>query len=90
MEKEWWIIASCCSGSEGIDFTKVNTTEAGVKDLLMRKVMEDRAEDFEIFEHGTENIEEMTIELEGIYAYNCFIDYHIDYSARRLSEIEEV
>jgi len=90
MNKELWIIGSCCSADDGVDFSKVNATEAEVKELLLNKVMTDRAEDKDIFEHVTDNCEEMEEKLGGIYAYNCFIDYHIDYSAIRLSQIEEL
>ena len=99
MEKHDWIIGICCSASDGVNLWKFSGTKDEVKAKLFSLIEEDRENDFETWEHGTESIDEIaernTIReiVEGncvpeLYGYGSYYDYHIDYSAKVIDHIE--
>ncbi len=88
--KEQWIIGICNTDSDGVDLVGFYGTEDEVKAELFGMVQSDREED-DGYEYGTESVDEVEVRWNGteLYAYGCYYDYHIDYSAKRLSDILE-
>jgi len=87
--REDWIIGICNTGADGVVLNRFFGTEEEVKQLLLNMAKKDAAND-ESYEYGTEAIEELQKDENGWYACSCYPDYHIDYSAKRLSEISFV
>ena len=91
---EEWIIGIGGSEVDGVVFRRFKGTEKEVKKKLFAIVKEDRCEDKENFDFGTESVKDIqkhdSFGHPGFYAYNCFSDYHIDYQAIRLADVQEV
>lgn len=66
-------------------------TKEEVKRKLLDMIQEDREEDKVNWEYGTETVDDVQDRgcLE-FYAYGCYSDYHIDYSAVLLVYLEQV
>lgn len=90
--KKNWIIGVCCSDSDGVHlYNAVDVTSDEVKGILLSLVNEDKANDLETYDYGTTKIEEITQDRFGyLYAYSVFADYHIDYSAKAIDEMEKI
>lgn len=88
---ENWVIAKCNSDGDGIELKQFVGTEDEAKELLAKMAADDASENCDEdddLEYGTEDASEVSKDCFGsLYAYRCFCDYHIDYTARRLSEI---
>ena len=85
---ENWIIAKCNTAGDGIELMQFIGTEDEVKEQLAALATEDASANEEDFDNGTENASEVQRDVFGnLYAYGCYSDYHIDYSARILGEI---
>lgn len=85
---ENWIIAKCNTAGDGIELMQFIGTEDEVKEQLAALATEDASANEEDFDNGTENASEVQKDAFGnFYAYGCYSDYHIDYSARMLGEI---
>ena len=87
MKKEW-IIAVANTESDGVKIYKMTGTEDQVKNHMMKLVKEDKAADKEEYEYGTENKKEIEVQNDGtLQGYNCFVNYHIDYTAMPLDTV---
>lgn len=86
--KEQWIIGICNTEGDGVDLVGFYGTEDEMKAELVGMVHSDSEED-DSYEYGTEDVNEVSIRYGGteLYAYGCYSDYHIDYSAKRLKDI---
>ena len=81
-KKRNYIIGIGGSEVDCVVISRVCGTEKQVKEHLMKLVMEDRLQDEDCFDMGTDSIDEIEIMDSGeMNAYNCFHDYHIDYTA---------
>lgn len=90
-----WIIAIGNTEADGIRILHIKGTVEQAKETLMEFVDQDRCEDEEGFNYGTEDIsqiEEITpfdqIEPTEMNAYSVYSDYHIDYTASRLDVMQ--
>lgn len=85
--KEQWIIGVCNTDSDGVDLIGFFGTIEEIKVKLVEMVQLDSLEDE--MDYGTESVEEVDVSWDGkeLYAYGCYSDYHIDYSAKRLKDI---
>ena len=82
MEKKNYIIGIGGTEIDCVVISRVYGTEKQVKEHLLQLVMEDRKEDEDRFDMGTDTIDEIEVMDSGeMNAYNCFSDYHIDYTA---------
>lgn len=86
--KEQWIIGVCNTDGDGVDLIGFYGTEEEAKEKLVQMVQADRLED-DGYDYGTESIDNVSVRWNGteLYAYGCYSDYHIDYSAKRLNDI---
>lgn len=89
-----WIIAICNTDADGIRILRFSGTEEHVKELLVKLVSEDRESDTENWEHGTESVEDVKDKSGGLgyefYAYACYSNYHIDYTAKEFAHVAEI
>ena len=87
-----WIIGISCSEAEGVRLYSFSGTISQVKEKLVSLVKEDRENDFESYDCGTEKVEEISDFSNGgnyeLYAFANYSDYHIDYTAKELSHIK--
>ena len=88
MEKTDWIIAIANSDSDGVTIRLFFGTEDEVRSLLVSLVEEDKENDEEEYEYGTESVDEVASDRSGRFdAYATYSDYHIDYSAEEISSL---
>jgi len=81
-EKKVYIIGIGGTEIDCVVISRVRGTVQQVKEHLMELVMEDRKRDEDDFDFGTNGVNEIEMMQSGeMNAYNCFYDYHIDYSA---------
>ena len=88
--KEQWIVGICNTNGDGVDLIGFYGTEDEMKAALVEMIQSGRTDDEEDdYEYGTESVEGVDVRHGGteLYAYSCHYDYHIDYSAMRLSDI---
>lgn len=85
---DYWIIAVTSSDvdAEGSILHAFKGTESDVKDFIMWLMKEDRFENDE-YEHSTETVDEIEDNGEALNAYAYYADYHINYTAQKLSGI---
>ena len=89
--KEVWIIGCGGSNADGVGFTKVFGDKEDVKGILVSLVNETRQDDNETCYYGTESSDEVEERPTGsLYASACFNDYHIDWEAKPLYDIETI
>lgn len=81
-----YIIAIGNSCSDGIDLCRFRGELEDVKKKLIELVLKDKANDEDNWDYGTEDIDEIEIIGNDINAYATYHDYHIDYTARALSD----
>lgn len=87
-----WIIGICSSGADGVRFLQFTGTENHVKEKLLALVNEDRGNDEDNWDFGCETENDIREEEKSVeyYGYGCYYDYHIDYTARLLSNVESL
>lgn len=85
--KRTWIIGIGGSDVDGVVFGQFFGTEAQVKKKLVELIRADKKEDKGSWDFGTESQKELQTDERGIYGYNCFSNYHIDYQAKPLGDI---
>ena len=87
-----WIIGICSSGAGGVRFLRFRGTTEEAKQKLCSLVQEDRSNDIENWDYGTEEPEDVQVQDGGLgydlYAYGCYSDYHIDYSAKEWAHVD--
>lgn len=92
--KYQWIIGICCSENDGVKLYKYTGTVKKMKKQLLRLIKEDKKNDKENWESGSETVAEISDESNGeetcFYGYGFYSYYHIDYMAERVSNIEEL
>ena len=84
LESFTWMIGICSSATDGVYLTTFKGTEDEVKEILMKEVEKDKANDLELWDHGTLSTDEIAWQDDSLYAYGCYHDYHIDYSAKKI------
>lgn len=81
-KKQIYIIGMGGSETDGVNILKVYGTKQQVKKYLVKLVDQDRSNDPDSWEYGTEKIKDVEEKPYGnLYAYGCYSDYHIDYQA---------
>lgn len=84
-----WMIGVCSSEVDGVYLYRFYGTREEVKIKLSEMVLADKKADEPNWEYGTE----FPADVEGfgtneMYAYGCYSDYHIDYTAKLFAVIE--
>lgn len=83
-----WIIAVANSDCDGVTIRRFFGTEDDVKNLLICLVKEDKENDDNSYDNGTESAAEVESDRIGRFdAYATYSDYHIDYSAEAFSNL---
>lgn len=90
-----WIIAIGNTEADGVRMLYAIGSVDQMKRALVELALEDKSNDEESFNYGTEDISEITETIDAninevteLNAYNVFSDYHIDYTAQRLDSIQ--
>lgn len=90
-----WIIAIGNTEADGVRMLYAIGSVDQMKRALVELALEDKGNDEESFNYGTEDISEITETIDAninevteLNAYNVFSDYHIDYTAQRLDSIQ--
>lgn len=86
-----WIIAIGDTEADGVKMLYAIGSVDQIKRVLIELALEDKGNDEESFNYGTEDVSEITETVDAninevtvLNAYNVFSDYHIDYTAQRL------
>lgn len=83
-----WIIAVANSDCDGVTIRRFFGTEDDVKSLLVSLVEEDKENDKEGYDYGTESVDEVETDKIGRFdAFATYCGYHIDYSAEEISSL---
>lgn len=90
MEKLDWIVAICNSASDGIDILKFRGSKQEMKEKLLSLINEEKEDDIELWEWGTESVDEIRDYGVELYGYGCYTDHHTDYTARELKHIQAI
>ena len=86
---ERWIIGECNSEGDGVSLYQFAGTAEQVKNEIVRMVISGKDE--EDYEYGSEEIRQISTQPDGsLYGYANYSAYHIDYTAKKLSDIEEI
>lgn len=89
-----WIIGICSSENDGIDLHRFKGSVEEVKRKLVDLVEKDMHEDKENWEFGSLDLNLITDQSNGceheFYAYGCYSNYHVDYTARELAELSSI
>lgn len=87
-----WIIAVANSEADGVAINRFYGTEEEVRALLVRMVQEDRKNDEESFEYGTEEPENVdnTTGSGTLNASATYSNYHIDYTAKEWAYVDHI
>ena len=90
-----WIIAIGNTEADGVRMLYAIGSVDQIKRALVELALEDKSNDEESFNYGTEDISDVeetadskTNEVTVLNAYNVFSDYHIDYTAQRLDSMQ--
>lgn len=84
--KDQWIIGICSSAVDGVCLIGFCGTEDEIRSELVKLVQEDKGND-DTYDHGTETPDEVAYYGGEMYAYGSYLDYHIDYTAKKLKDI---
>ncbi len=80
--KQNWIIGIGGSNADDVIVYRVFGSKNEVKKHLLSLVKEDKKNDKEIWDFGTSSLKEIDERTDGsFYAFGCYSDYHIDYTA---------
>ena len=94
MDRYDWIIGLCNTSADGVKIYRFRGSIEETKEKLLFLIKEDRDNDEEAWEYGSEETEDIRAEDNGfgyeLYGYGCYSDYHIDYTAKELSHIEDL
>lgn len=89
-----WIIGVCCTECDGVSIYKFRGTIQETKEKILSMIKEDIECDKENYAHGSENITDIHAVDNGLgyelYGYGCYENYHIDYTAKEVSHIENI
>lgn len=88
-----WIMGICDTEFDGIEYVYVLGTEEQVKEYMLKLIKEEREteEKKDLFDFGTETIEELQTRSDGsIYGYNNFEWGHTDYEATKTNMIKTI
>ncbi len=89
-EENRWIIGTGGSEADAVYLYKATGTKDEIKRLLLHLVMEEKAENDDSWDSGTESVDEVEERGDGtLYAYGCYSDYHSDYTAQPENDIPE-
>lgn len=93
MDSYDWIISVCCSESEGIRIMRYRGTTEEMKQKIVDLVLEDKTNDEENYEYGSETIDDVT-NMDGLsyelYGYAVYKEYHIDYMAKEFAHVDMI
>jgi hypothetical protein len=82
-----YIIGIANSEADGVRLYRVKGTETQVKKHLLQLVKDDKANDKDNYDYGTDTIKSIEVQSDGsLDAYAVYGDYHIDYTAVREKE----
>lgn len=91
MKKQKWIIGTGGSEADDVFLYKATGTRDEIRHLLLHLVMEERKDNEDIWDSGTEDINEVEDRDDGsLYAYGCYTDFHSDYTAKLEKHIPEL
>lgn len=89
-----WIIGISNAEVDGVRLYNYEGTVEQIKNRLISFIKEDRKNDKENWESGSETVAEISDESNGeetcFYGYGSYSYYHIDYTAKILTEIEKL
>lgn len=85
-----WIIAITSSEADGTILNKFHGTKNEIKALLINMVNNDKSNDEDNFDYGTETFDEIEDDSKTLNAYATYSDYHIDYTAMKMDDITTV
>ena len=89
-----WVIAIGNTEVDDIKMFYVNGDVKKVKEALVKLALEDKKNDEESFDYGTQNVSGIDEDLDDnnvvikLNAFNVFSDYHINYTALRLDAMK--
>lgn len=83
-----WIIAIASSAANGVVISRFWGTEREARELLVKLVAMDKAEDIDAFNYGTEVVSDVDDTGIGLYAFAVYEHYHIDYVAKKFCDVE--
>ena len=91
VDKYNWIIGISNSETNGVKLFKFFGSIDEVKEKLISMVIEDRKEDEGNWEYGSETIEDIEDKSYNsgyeFYGYGSYNSYHIDYTAKEISNV---
>jgi hypothetical protein len=85
-----WIIAVCNTDADGVVIRKAFGSEEKIKKVLVGMLLEDKENDPDAYDYGTESPDAIKKEQGALNAYATYTDYHIDYAAMRVEDIKNV
>lgn len=91
VKKEKWIISISNTGGDEAELLNFTGTEDEAKQLLAGLSAKDMENAGDRFDYGTDGVDEVErLDNNALYAYGSYIDYHIDYVAKRVADIREI
>lgn len=91
MDRDDWIIGVHSSGADGINMYRFYGTVEETKAKLLELVNEDKGNDSENWEHGTETVADVQKFCHyQLYGYGQYADYHVDYTAVKFAHIDHL
>ena len=94
MDSYDWIIGICCTEADGVRLYRFRGTIEEAKEKLVSLVAEDRGNDEDNWDYGTEDTEEVDAVDNGLgyelYASGVYFGYHIDYTAKEFAHIDNI
>ena len=89
-----WIIGISNSEADGVSLYNYEGTVEQIKNRLISLIKEDRENDKSGWDYGSENENEISDESDGdkkvFSGFGCYSEYHINYTAEMLTEIEKL
>lgn len=87
-ERCGWVIAVCNTNCDGVDIYKFYGTVDEVKNKLVSLVIEGKNEDEDSWDYGNDTTEDVkVVSSSELYAFGCYYNYHIDYTARKFDSL---
>lgn len=89
-----WVIAIGNTAVDDIKMFSVNGDVKKVKEALVKLALEDKKNDEESFDYGTQDVSGIDEDIDDnnvvikLNAFNVFSDYHINYTALRLDAMK--